>query len=186
MRLLSLKLSSQQPDPPLRARRGRPRKFAAPSRHVTLTLPDAVIAALGALDRDLSRAVVRLAQPILARRPHPRAELSVWGRRAVIVVTPSRALETRTGATLVPLPDGRALISFNRVTSIAELALLIQDALDDPALRAPDRELFNAIAGILRSSRHAAGVTLVQRNIIVLEAARPTQLQRRPSGRRAS
>ena len=56
-------------------RRGRPRKFMGPSRAVTLTLPDYVLDALGAIDPDLSRAVVRLTQPELAKQPHPPAEL---------------------------------------------------------------------------------------------------------------
>src|SRR5215213_8330068 len=65
-------------------RRGRPRKFAGPSRAVTLTLPDEVIDALAAVDADLSRAVVRVAQPEMAKRPHAPAELAPFGRRAVI------------------------------------------------------------------------------------------------------
>ncbi len=69
-------------------RRGRPRKFTAPSRAVTLTLPENVLAALDALDHDLSRAVVRIAQPELAKRPHPPAEVATFGRRGVIVVNP--------------------------------------------------------------------------------------------------
>src|SRR5689334_3035276 len=93
-------------------RRGRPRKFTGPSRAVTLTLPETVIAALGAIDHDLSRAVVRIAQPELPRGPRPPAELATFGRRAVIVVNRTRTLEQRTGVFLVPLTDGRALIAF--------------------------------------------------------------------------
>ncbi len=44
------------------SRRGRPRKFMVPSRAVTLTLPETVIAALEDVDHELSRAVVRIAQ----------------------------------------------------------------------------------------------------------------------------
>ncbi len=95
-------------------RRGRPRKFMGPSRAVTLTLPDYVLDALSAIDPDLSRAVVRLTQPELAKQPHPPAELVRFGQSAVIVVNPTRTLEQRTGVNLIPLPDGRAIISFNR------------------------------------------------------------------------
>src|SRR5689334_778879 len=96
----------------LTPRRGRPPKFGAPSRAVTLTLPEEVLAVLRSIDADLSRAIVRLAQPALARRPRdrPPAELIRFGRRAVIVVTPTRSLEERTGIFLVPLTDGRALM----------------------------------------------------------------------------
>ena len=82
---------------PLAARRGRPRKFTAPSRAVTLTLPEPVLAALSAVNQDLSRAVVRITQPELAKHEHPPAELATFGGRAVIVVNPSRTLERRTG-----------------------------------------------------------------------------------------
>ena len=43
---------------------------------------------------------------------------------------------------LLHLPDGRALISFDRSSTIASLELEIDDALDDPALPAVDREIF--------------------------------------------
>src|SRR5262245_54882105 len=44
----------------LRRRRGRPRKFAAPSRAVTLTLPESVLEALAAINPDPSQAIVQL------------------------------------------------------------------------------------------------------------------------------
>ncbi len=161
----------------MRPRRGRPRKFLGRSSAVTLTLPDEVIAALRSIDPDLSRAVVRLAQPELANRPHPFAELVVFGRRAVIVVTPTHTLEQRTGVSLVPLPDGRALISFDQPLTIAQLELLLRDALEDPQLPDADRRIFDAVADILRTARRSTGVALHQRSIIVLEAARPSLLQ---------
>jgi len=159
--------------------RGRPRKFAAPSRAVTLTLPEHVIDALGALDPDLSRAVVRLTQPELAKRPHPPAELARFGRFAVIVINPSRTLERRTGVGLVPLPDGRALISFEQPMTIPGLELMIDDAIDDQRLSRTDKATFKAIADILRTARRSSDVVLRQRNIIVLEARRRTRLTRR-------
>ena len=92
----------------LTPRRGRPRKFAQPSRAITLTLPDDVIDTLETIDHDLSRAVVRLAQPEAARRPHPPAELVSFGRRAVILVNPTKTLEQRTAAALAELGTAQA------------------------------------------------------------------------------
>ena len=149
--------------------RGRPRKFTSPSRPVTLTLPLQVIAALRTVDADLSRAVVRLAQPAVTPRPRPPAELVTFGRRAVIIVNPTRTLERRTGVGLVPLPDGRALISFDQPTTPAALELMIADALEDRQLPAADRAVFEAILNILRNARRASDVSLRQSNIIVLE-----------------
>lgn len=162
----------QRPSNSLAPRRGRPRKFTSPSRAVTLTLPLHVIAALSAVDADLSRAVVRIAQPELARRPHPPAELATFGRRAVIVVNPTRTLERRTGVELVPLPDGRALISFDQPTTPAALELMIADALEDQQLPAADRAVFEGIVNILKGARRDGDVSLRQSNIIVLEGRR--------------
>lgn len=162
-------------------RRGRPRKFDVPSKAVTLTLPEHVIDALGAIDTDLSRAVVRLAETRVSLPPHRPAELATFGRHAVIVVTPSRSLERQAGVTLVPLPDGRALISFEQPTTVSDLELHIDDALRSGELAAADRHVFEAIADILRSARHSSTVALQQRNIIVLETKRPSR--RGPAGR---
>ena len=160
---------------PVRAvapRRGRPRKFAKPSRAVTLTLPEEVIEALSAIDPDLSRAIVRIAQPQLAKRPHPPAELTAFGRRAVIVVNPSRTLEERTGVVLVPLSDGRALISFDEPMSIAALELRIQDAIADPRLSREDVQIFEEVGRLLRDARRSTDIAVEPRHIIVLESRR--------------
>ena len=156
----------------VRPRRGRPRKFPVPSRAVTLTLPENVIAALTAVDADLSLAVARVMQPRLAEGPHAPAELSVFGRRAVIVVHPSRRLERQIGVELVPLPDGRALISFDHPMTISQIELMLRDAIDRGGLPSDDRPTFVAIADILSSTRRSERVTLRQRSIIVLEASR--------------
>jgi hypothetical protein len=150
-------------------RRGRPRKFARPSRAVTLTLPEDVIEALTAVDADLSRAIVRVAAKQVGALPHSSAELAVFGRRAVIVVKPSRTLERRTGVVLVPLADGRALMSFDEPKTIAELELEIQDLLEDRSLAAADRRTFEEISNILRDARRSDRVVLRRCNIIVLE-----------------
>ncbi len=161
----------------VRPRRGRPRKFLGPSRAVTLTLPEEVVTALRGVNEDLSRAIVRLAQPEVGKRPHAPAELAVFGRRAVIVVNPTRTLEERTGVSLVPLADGRALISFDRATTIEQLELRLEDAIDDPRLPAGDRRVFEAVSEILRTTRRSKNVALRQRNIIILEASRATALR---------
>ena len=150
-------------------RRGRPRKFARPSRAITLTLPDEIIDALSRIDADLSRAVVRLAQPEMAKRPHPAAELAPFGRHAVIVVNSTRTLEQRTGVLLVPLSDGRALISFDEPLSVAQLELRIQDAVEDSRLSRADTEVFKSVGRLLRDARHTPDVAVQQRQIIVLE-----------------
>ena len=166
----------------LRRRRGRPRKFAAPSKAVTLTLPETVLATLAGIDRDISKAIVGLTRRRAPKNGHAAAELSVFGRRAVITVEPSPTLANRTGIELVPLPDGRALIAFDQPYSIADLELLLDDGLDDPALPDHDRRLFESVRDILREARRSNQVTLLQRSIIVLERGkRPARSAARSS-----
>jgi hypothetical protein len=90
----------------------------------------------------------------------------------VIAVQPSKTLEKRTGVNLLHLPDGRALISFDRSMTIPGLELLIADALEDRTLPKTDRAIFEAIADILKSSRRSENVVLLQRHVIVLETRR--------------
>ncbi len=150
-------------------RRGRPRKFMVPARAVTLTLPESVIAALEAVDHDLSRAVVRVAQSEMTRAPHAAADLSVFGRWAVIVVNPTRTLEQRTGVMLVPLSDGRALIAFDESMTPARLELKIQDEIDAQKLPDEDARVFESIRDLLRDARRSSSIALRQKHIIVLE-----------------
>lgn len=151
------------------ARRGRPRKFdGRPSRAVTLTLPDDVIAGLKRLDGDLSRAVARVAEPLLGHGPRPPVELTPLGDGAVIVVPPNPVIEQRTGAKLVPLPDGRALVSLETHGTAALFELRVRDALDDPSVIEGDRALFQSILDVLRRARQAGDIEVVERSIIVL------------------
>lgn len=154
---------------PTGARRGRPRKFSRPSRSVTLTLPEDVIATLQSIDADLSRAVVRTVEPLAPGAPRPSAELTTFGDRAVIIVPPSRAFKERTGVDLVPLSDGRALLLLDDQLSIADFELRLGDAITDASVDAPDRAVFQELAEILRSARRGDGMSISQRSIIVLQ-----------------
>jgi len=170
----------------LRRRRGRPRKFAAPSRAVTLTLPESVLEALSAVDPDPSRAIVQLAKRRAGRNGRAPAELVVFGDRAVITVRPTPSLERRAGVELVPLPDGRALISFDQPKTIADFELLLYDAIDDPTLAPDDRKVFEGITQILRDARRSSDVTLRRRSIIMLESVGRPQRASTKATRRTS
>src|SRR5438128_12699991 len=82
---------------------GRPPKYGRPSRVVTVTLPEDVLDGLSAIDADVGRAIVKLAE----RRgtPHARpvrpAELASYGNHAVIIVNPAKALKRLAGVQLV-------------------------------------------------------------------------------------
>ena len=84
-------------------RRGPPRKFGRPSQPVTLTLPDDVIAALLGIDADLSRAIVRVTQPLVrvsrARLPSCSVMATVGSSLGVRV----RSCETRPAGADFPV-----------------------------------------------------------------------------------
>ena len=96
------------------------------------------------------------------------AEITRYGNHAVIVVTPSPTLRRLRGVHLVPVGDGRALISLTASTSILSLELQVRDALErmEPGNR--DREGLESVAQILRRGRGDRGFTSEPRTIIVL------------------
>ena len=155
-------------------RPGTARKFDRPARAVTLTLPEDVLAALAAIDEDVSRAIVRVMSPLPARAAVrlPAAELSKYGNSSVIVIRPEPVFERIQGVTLVPLPDGRALVSLDDSMTVPEFELKLRDVLDDEKLKAHERAAIASIVEILRIARHTRGVSIEERHIIVLHATR--------------
>jgi hypothetical protein len=165
-----------------RPRRGRPLKFGRPAQPVTLTLPDDVVAALRHLDGDLGRAIVRLAQPpVSAVLPHAPVELSYWGRSAIIVIRRCRTLQDTPGVELIPLPDGRFLISLDPSVGPAGLEGILRNALQVKGIPKDDRDILDALATVLRSARQMSGIDVRERSILVLESQRG-QAQGRPRG----
>ena len=156
------------------ATRGRPPKYGRPSRAVTVTLPEDVLARLSTVDADLGRAIVAVAErdrPARDRTVRP-AEIASYGRHSVIVVTPLKVLKELPAVELIPLGNGRCLISLDRTSSISQLELAVRDALERTDGRAHDRDALEAIADVLRRARVARGRTLQERTIIVLESNR--------------
>ena len=151
------------------AQRGRPKKFTRPARTLSVTLPEDVCDALTTLDRDISRAIVRIVMAHGDERTAPNLEVATFGSRAVIVVTPTRALSGMKGVELVPLADGRALIAIDDTMSEPQFELAVRDALDGSQLETDDRALLEQLATVLRDARSDGGLFL--RRIIVLRAA---------------
>lgn len=150
-----------------KARRGRPLKFSRPARTVTLTLPEDVIQVLTRADADLGRAVVRLAMTS-TDEGSAAAEVTQFGSRGVIVVPPTRALSALPGVELIPLADGRALISLDTTLTAAGLELQLRDQLDGADLDSASRKVFDAVCQILQGSRREGQITT--RQILVLRS----------------
>jgi hypothetical protein len=154
--------------PILDVRRGRPRKFSRPARTVTLTLPDDVIEQLSTVDKDLGRAIVRLALSHEPKTKRLAVDVATFGSRAVILVPPARRLAALPGVELVPIADGRMLIALQEPVTEEAFELLVRDALEDASLSSSDRELFGELSRVLREARLETRVTL--RRILVLRA----------------
>ena len=163
------------------SRPGRPPKYGRAARAVTVTLPEDVLARLAAVHADLGRAIVAMTERSGkgAVRPHRPAEISEYGNRAIIVVNPARALKRLPAVHLVPLGNGRALISLDDQYPISRLELDVRDALEQGDMSDADRDLLNTISTILRDARRSPHVAVRPRTIIVLERTR----QRRGTSR---
>lgn len=159
---------------PLAPGRGRPKKFGRPARAVTVTLPEDILAKLSTVDPDLGRAIVAMVEGGVVSEPHAirPAELASYGKQAVIVVTPLRALKRLPGVRLVPVANGRCLISLDHQYSISRLELEIRDAIERGHTDKTEHEALEAIADILRRARGSADLSLEERTIVVLEAKR--------------
>jgi hypothetical protein len=154
-------------------RRGRPSKFGRAARAVTVTLPEDVIDRLSGINLDISRAIVQLAELRAPRRTLPApVEVSEYGHGALIVVSPVAALRRIRGVELIPLSDGRALITLADPQALGQLELGLRDALDDGTHTEGDREALEGVATILRRARQSPGTTVRSRTIIVVGSNR--------------
>jgi hypothetical protein len=137
---------------------------------VTVTLPEDILARLGAVHADVGSAIVQLVEKRTSAKPTPirSAEVTRYGNRAVIIVTPGPTLRRLRGVQLVPVGNGRALISLAASTPISSLELQVRDALEKMPLRNREREGLQSLADILRRSRGPRGLTSEARTIIVL------------------
>jgi hypothetical protein len=162
------------PVPHIKPGPGRPRKYGRAARAVTVTLPEDVLHRLAGVHTDLGRAIVALAERNgheRARPPRP-AEIATYGKQGIILVTPAKSLKRLSGVQLVPLDNGRALISLDHEYSIAQLELDIRDALESRTVASTERAVLQTIGGILRQARRSRDFTANPRTIIVIERRR--------------
>jgi hypothetical protein len=143
---------------------------------VSLTLPAEIVASLRAFDSDLSRAVVRIAHLLDKQKHSDLAELAVFGdSNAVILVPPTRALTRHTGAQLVPLWDGRAILALRDDLSVELLELRLGDALRQGVLLMPDRKIFEQLVLLLANTRCRSDLRLKRRSILVVDRLLPAK-----------
>jgi hypothetical protein len=164
-------------------RRGRPSKFGRSARAITVTLPEDAITTLMALNLDIGRAIVQLCETHasqLSRALPPPVELSTYGGTgALILIAPVGTLKRVPGVELIPLTDGRALISLDDSKTLQTLELHVRDALELDMLSDEDRAALTGLADVLRGSRRGDALSLRTRTIIVIEPTRRPKPARR-------
>jgi hypothetical protein len=127
------------------------------------------------MDVDIGRAIVAIVER--DRRSRPRrtlpVEIAAYGSQAVIVVSPVRSLKRLPGVQLVPIGNGRALISLPVDHSLSQLELDVGDALGKGELSTPERQILEEIRNILQQARSSPRQSAEQRSIIVLRSGSP-------------
>jgi hypothetical protein len=155
--------------------RGRPKKYGRNARAVTVRLPEDVLGRLQSLDEDVGRAIVQLVEGRrTAQMPiaHTPAEIASYGNHAVIVVRPARVLKRLPGVQLIPVGNGRALISLDRPLLVPHLELAVRDSMEGAEVTTRERQALKAISDILRRARSSRTMSVKERTIIVLESKR--------------
>ncbi len=155
------------------AKGGRPAKFAEPSRPVTMTLPDRILARLSGIDDDRAKAVVKAVEAALggaAGSAGSIAELPVASDESLLTVPRCRALAAIPWVRLVEISPGRNLISLRDDISVEQLEVALEDALDakDGAGEA-ERRILRTLLEKVRTPRRNRSVRTEQ--ILVVRTA---------------
>lgn len=131
---------------------GRPRKFAEPSRPITLTLPESTLASLSRIDPDRGRAIVKLAESTLSRERPPVEVVEMAPDTGLLVVSQSQALRRIPFLRLIEVAPGRFLLVLKSGHDFRSLELALQDVLED--LSGSDVEERSLLEDLLEKVRH--------------------------------
>lgn len=154
------------------AKRGRPLKFGRPTRPLSVSLPEDVIAWLEAIDPDPAWAIVSMFERSRQRTAAPSssapAELvQLPGKRALIIVTPD-AFEDIDGVSVIRLSDGRGFLALEAGKGYADLELAVADRIDAPGVSPERRQLLSNLRMQLREWRQS-GLRFDARSILVVD-----------------
>ena len=114
--------------------KGRPPKFKEARRPITVTLPESTLARLAAIDLDRARAIVKAshaAMPGDAKGRKPVELIEVMPGLGIIMVGPSRYLQTIKWLRLIELAPLRFLVTIPTGTAVDSLELELVDLLQN-------------------------------------------------------
>lgn len=150
---------------------GRPRKFAEPSRVITVTLPESTLLKLASIDEDRARAIAHVTE--LATAGSPSGDTLVEVNKVtptlgMITVPYCRHLTTIPGLNLVQILPSRYLIVITAGSPLSLIELTIADTLDELGPEAArDREILTKVLDHLRDFRRLRRTTTAE--VILLE-----------------
>lgn len=155
---------------------GRPRKFAEPSRAITLTLPESTLRELEQVDQDRARAIVKLARLAVDEQGSERAMVEiveVAAQTGLVIVGSSRALRKIPFLHMVEVAPSRFLLVLKPGHDFNRLELVISDLLEElPAGEVKERELLSKLMGIIRNLRKSDRVTMAEILLVQMGAER--------------
>ena len=162
-------------------RTGRPAKFNEPSRPVTITLPDRILARLPEIDGDRAKGIVKAVEAVLGGGPcgpaaEPVGELAVAKGESLLVVARSRLLAAVPWITLIEIAPGRHLLSLRDGATIEKLEVTLGDLLDsNPDASQAERNVLRTLLSRIRAPRRNQAVRMEE--ILVVR----TVSRRRPA-----
>jgi hypothetical protein len=143
---------------------GRPRKFEGPTHNFFLTLPLETVALLKAVDDDLGRAVVKLAESTNGENTFSEHSLpSITSPETlqflpledgkVIVLGSKDLLPPLTGLIWIPLGSGMRLMALQQGADLRQIELEIQDYLQAIPEGSPSLSILTTFVDLLRTTR---------------------------------
>jgi hypothetical protein len=159
---------------PTRRRGGRPAKFAEPRRPVTVTLPERTLEQLQLVDRDRARAIVKLADSA-ASDSGDQSDMvrvvEVMPGVGMILVGPSRYLQSIPWLRLVQVAHDRFLLSVTSGTPVESLELALFDLVETvPKSEFRERRLIEQLRHLMSGLRR--GQTIAKAEMLFIDTSR--------------
>lgn len=153
---------------------GRPRKFAEPSRPVTVTLPENILNKLTLVHSDRALAIAKateMATEAADRHTHVVEVVEIEKGAGLILVSPSNSLKRIPWLRMVRVSPARFLLSIPTGTSVDSLEVAIIDLIDNlPEEDKDERDMLIRLRDMIRSLRHGQSVSKAEILIVKTRA----------------